>query len=121
VPAEEVNVEPEVFYRLTSNWLELAVRFVVPTHDIRRIKSSISRDIAKAFHEHDIEVASTTYAIVEVPPLQLAPTTAAQPYPDEPAPRPEEADSDVSRRSQGANGRADKRPTPSRGRRTPRT
>ena len=43
VPAEEVSLEPEVFYRLTSNWLELAVRFVVPTHDIRRVKSDVTR------------------------------------------------------------------------------
>ena len=110
VPAEEVHVEPEVFYRLTSNWLELAVRFVVPTHDIRRIKSNISRDIAKAFHEHGIEVASATYAIVEVPPLRLE-----EPYPTR------KTRSDASRRPQAANGRAAKRPTPSRGRRTPRT
>jgi len=125
VTAEEVNVEPEVFYRLTSNWLELAVRFVVPTHDIRRIKSNISREIAQAFHANDIEVASTTYAIVDVPPLRVAatadPSTTEQPYPDEPAPRSEEAGSDASRRTQGASGPADKRPTPSRGRRTPRT
>ena len=76
VPAEEVSLEPEVFVRLTSSWLELALRFVVPTHDIRRVKSAISKDIAKAFAEHDIEVASGTYAIVEVPPLRIA-----EPYP----------------------------------------
>ena len=78
VPAEEVSLEPEVFMRLTSNWVELALRFVVPTHDIRRVKSEISRDIAKAFSTHGIDVASGTYAIVEVPPLRLA-----DPYPAE--------------------------------------
>src|SRR4051812_9044788 len=109
VTAEEVNVEPEVFYRLTSNWLELAVRFVVPTHDIRRIKSNISRDIAAAFSAHGIEVASGTYAIVEVPPLRLAPepaaaATAEQPYPDEPAALSEGAGSDASSPRQAANG-----------------
>jgi small-conductance mechanosensitive channel len=94
VPAEEVSVEPEVFYKLTSNWLELAVRFVVPTHDIRRIKSNISRDIAKALAEHDIDVASTTYAIVEVPPLTLHNPTGqsqtAQADPPAPAAYPAE-------------------------------
>jgi len=121
VPADEVAVEPEVFYRLTSSWLELAVRFVVPTHDIRRIKSNISRDIAEAFHAHGIEMASATYAIVEVPPLRLAPTTDAEPYPADAAPAAGAADSDASRRPPGASGRAAKRPTPSRGRRSPRT
>jgi small-conductance mechanosensitive channel len=83
VPAEEVSVEPEVFYKLTSNWLEMAVRFVVPTHDIRRVKSNISRDLAKAFAEHGIEVASGTYAIVEVPPLTVKSeqAEAGEPYP----------------------------------------
>ena len=76
VPADEVSLEAEVFYKLTSNWVELAVRFVVPTHDIRRVKSEISRDVARAFAEHGIAIASGTYAIVEVPPLTLT-----EPYP----------------------------------------
>ena len=76
VPAEEVSLEPEVFFTLTSSWVELAVRFVVPTHDIRRVKSDISRDVATTFAKHGIELASNTYAIVEVPPL-----TVADPYP----------------------------------------
>jgi small-conductance mechanosensitive channel len=106
VPADEVSVEPEVFYKLTSNWLELAVRFVVPTHDIRRIKSNISRDLAKAFDANGIDVASTTYAIVEVPPLSVAPVKGAEPYP-EAAPG-----SDGSRPQPAANARAATPPTP---------
>jgi small-conductance mechanosensitive channel len=107
VPAEEVGVEPEVFYTLTSNWLELAVRFVVPTHDIRRIKSNISRDLAKAFHDNGIEVASSTYAIVEVPPLTVAPSgdvTPSEPYPADDAgadgsrPRPAATGPEAKRR-----------------------
>ena len=71
VPAAEVSLEPEVFYTMTSNWLELAVRFVVPTHDIRRVKSDIAKSVADAFAEHGVEVASATYAIVDVPPLTV--------------------------------------------------
>ena len=100
VPADEVSVEPEVFFTLTSSWVELAVRFVVPTHDIRRVKSNISRDVAAAFAAHGIELASNTYAIVEVPPLKVA-----DPYPDEAradgaasAPRADAAGSDDARR-----------------------
>ena len=84
VPAEEVSLEPEVFYKMTSNWFELAVRFVVPTHDIRRIKSNISRDVARSFAEHGIEVASGTYALVEVPPITLRAPDGAAAYPSEP-------------------------------------
>jgi small-conductance mechanosensitive channel len=84
VPADEVNLEPEVFYKLTSNWMELAVRFVVPTHDIRRIKSNVSREIASTFAENGLEIASGTYALVEVPPLTLRAPAPSAPYPSEP-------------------------------------
>jgi small-conductance mechanosensitive channel len=84
VPADEVSVEPEVFYKLTSNWMELAVRFVVPTHDIRRIKSNVSREIASTFAENGLEIASGTYALVEVPPLTLRAPAPSAPYPSEP-------------------------------------
>ena len=103
VPAEEVSLTPEVFYTLTSSWIELAVRFVVPTHDIRRVKSEISREVAEKFAAQGVVMASNTYAIVEVPPLTVVP---AEPY-------PEGADgSDGSRPSPAANGRAATRPTP---------
>jgi small-conductance mechanosensitive channel len=83
VPSDDVNLEPEVYYKLTDNWLELAVRFVVPTHDIRRVKSDIARDVLAAFEERGITVASGTYAIVQVPPLRFAADEAPPaPYPD---------------------------------------
>src|SRR5207302_2852155 len=100
VPAEEVSLEPEVFCTLTNSWVELAVRFVVATHDIRRVRSNISRDVAAAFREHGIGLASNTYAIVEVPPLRVE-----EPYPDEArsrdaaaAPRAGGSGSDAARR-----------------------
>lgn len=65
------DLEPEVFYKLTDNWVELALRFVVPTHGIRQVKSDISREILDGFEAHGIEIASGTYAIVEVPPLRI--------------------------------------------------
>ena len=58
------DLEPEVFYTLNSSWLELAVRFIVPIHGIRRIKSEISREILERFHEVGIEFAPTaTYTV----------------------------------------------------------
>lgn len=107
VPADEVSLQPEVFYTLTSSWIELAVRFVVRTHDIRRVKSDISREVAEAFAEHGVVMASNTYAIVEVPPLEMTPATAAQPYPDDGA-----TGSDGSRPSPTENGRAARPPRP---------
>jgi small-conductance mechanosensitive channel len=109
VPADEVSLEPEVFYRMTSNWLELSVRFVVPTHDIRRVKSDIAKDVADAFAEHGLEVASGTYAIVEVPPVTIRPTPA---HDAEPFPRDAATDSDGQHRTPAGNGQAAKHPKP---------
>jgi len=74
------DLKPEVYYKITSNWVELAVRFIVPTHGIRRIKSEISREVLQQFRAAGIDVASTTFGVVEVPPLHLAGSAV---YPDE--------------------------------------
>ena len=69
-----VNVkdfEPEVYYRITDNWLELTVRFIVGEHKIRGVKNNISREMLKHFDENGIGIASATYDIVGLPPLQI--------------------------------------------------
>ena len=108
VPADEVSLEPEAFYKITSNWIELAIRFVVPTHEIRRVKSDIAEGIADAFAEHGIEIASGTYALVEVPPVTVRPAPApdAEPYPPNAA-----THSDDRRRTPTANEPGARRPT----------
>jgi len=60
-----------VYYRLTDNWLELTVRFVVKDHDIREIKDAMVRDILMAFDESGIGIASGTYDIVGLPPIRI--------------------------------------------------
>ena len=69
-----VNVqdfEPKVFYRITDNWLELTVRFIVGEHKIRDVKDSISRDMLQGFDANGIGIASATYDIVGFPPLRV--------------------------------------------------
>ena len=69
-----VNVkdfEPEVYYRITDNWLELTVRFIVGEHQIRGVKNNISREMLKHFDENGIGIASATYDIVGLPPIRL--------------------------------------------------
>jgi hypothetical protein len=61
------------------------VRIVVPTHDIRKVKSDIAREVLAAFQAQGISVASGTYAIVQVPPLRVALDGDATAYPSEPA------------------------------------
>ena len=62
---------PKFYYRITDNWLELAVRFVVKEHGIRDMKDAMSRDILKGFDEAGIGIASATYDIVGLPPIRV--------------------------------------------------
>jgi small-conductance mechanosensitive channel len=66
------NPGPRVYYRLTDNWLEMSVRFVVPDHGVRAIKDAMSRDILRDLNAAGIGIASGTYQIVGVPKLQVA-------------------------------------------------
>jgi len=67
----KADLESRVYYRLTDNWLELTVRFVVKEHGIRDIKDAMSRDILAAFKGEDIGIASATYDIVGFPPIRI--------------------------------------------------
>jgi small-conductance mechanosensitive channel len=67
------QIDPQIFWRLTDNWLEITVRFLAPDHGIRGIKDKMSREILAALKEANIGIASGTYAIVEVPPIRLEP------------------------------------------------
>ena len=66
-----LDLEPRVFWRLTDNWLELALRFLSPDHGTRGIKDRMSRDILAALDAAGIGIASATYEITAVPPLAI--------------------------------------------------
>jgi small-conductance mechanosensitive channel len=61
---------PRVYYRLTDNWLELTLRFVVRDHGIRSMKDSMSRHILDELDAAGIGIASATFEIVGLPPLR---------------------------------------------------
>ncbi|MFO0893253.1 MAG: hypothetical protein U0790_29455, partial [Isosphaeraceae bacterium] len=65
------DLTPRVYYRLTDNWLELTVRFVVRDHGIRDVKDAMSRDIIEALDTAGIGVASATFEIVGVPAIRI--------------------------------------------------
>ncbi len=65
------DLRPAVFFRLTDNWLEMTVRFIVEDHGIREIKNRMSRDILEAFDQAGIGIASGTYEVVGMPPLKV--------------------------------------------------
>jgi len=70
------DIDPQTFWRITDNWLEITVRFLAPDHGIRRMKDQMSRDILAGLDEAKIGIASGTYAIVEVPPIRIEPVKA---------------------------------------------
>lgn len=68
---EAADLEPRVFVRLTDNWLELSVRFLVLTHGIRDVKDRIARRVLEDFERAGIQIASQTVEITRVPELSV--------------------------------------------------
>lgn len=68
---ERGEVSPQVYLRLTDNWIEATVRFVAPDHGIRDLKDRITRDVLDAFDRDGISVASATIDVAGVPPLRV--------------------------------------------------
>jgi small-conductance mechanosensitive channel len=69
---DRLGTQPRVYYRLTDNWLELTVRFVVRDRGIREVKDAISRDLLKELAAAGIGLASATFEVVGLPPLRVA-------------------------------------------------
>jgi small-conductance mechanosensitive channel len=67
----EPHPGPKVYWRITDNWLEMTVRFVVRDHGVREVKDAMSRDILADLKAAGIGVASGTYAVVQVPPVEV--------------------------------------------------
>lgn len=65
------ELEPQMFWRLTDNWVEMTVRFIVPDSGIRAIKSDMSRDILDGLDQAGISIASGTYEVVGMPPIKV--------------------------------------------------
>ena len=68
---ERLGTQPRTYYRLTDNWLELTVRFVVRDRGIRDVKDAISRDVLQELEAAGIGLASATFEIVGLPPLRI--------------------------------------------------
>ena len=74
-----LGTQPRVYYRLTDNWLELTVRFVVRDRGIREVKDAVSRDVLTGLEAAGIGLASATFEIVGLPPLRVTGETVARP------------------------------------------
>jgi small-conductance mechanosensitive channel len=69
--AERAELAPRVFLRMTDNWIELSLRFLVPVHGVRAIKDAMTREILPAFEQAKIQIASTTFEIVGLPTVKV--------------------------------------------------
>lgn len=68
---ESAELKPRSYMSITDNWVEFAVRFIVPVRNIRSVKDAISRDIMDALDAAGIGIASGTYEIVGLPPVRV--------------------------------------------------
>ena len=68
---EPIELQPRVYWRITDNWMELSVRFIVGTHQIRGAKDAMTRYIIGELDSAGIGIASATYDIVGLPPLRV--------------------------------------------------
>lgn len=66
-----LDFAPKVYCRLTSNWVELTVRFVYRDHGMRAVKDLIARDILGGFEAAGIAVATAAYTVAGLPPIEL--------------------------------------------------
>jgi len=64
---ETESGEARTFWRLTDNWLEVTVRFLVPEHGIRDVKDRISRAVLTEFEAAGIGIASTSMEVTLMP------------------------------------------------------
>ncbi len=57
----DASLNPAVYWRITDNWLELSLRFLVAHRGVREVKDRISRDILTELDAAGIGIASATY------------------------------------------------------------
>lgn len=73
------DLKPRTYWRLTDNWVEITVRFLSKSHDVRALKDRMSRYIIDELDKAGIGIASGTYEIVGMPPLRIEMPVSADP------------------------------------------
>jgi small-conductance mechanosensitive channel len=69
---DAADIKLRVYLRITDNWVELSVRFLRGTRDIRGLKDCVSRQILSGLEGAGIGIASSTYDVVGLPPIRVA-------------------------------------------------
>jgi small-conductance mechanosensitive channel len=83
-PLQPADLEPQTYLRITDNWVELSVRFLVRAWGVRATKDAITRDILVRFRAEGISIASATFELVKAPELAIRPVDGRAPRPDAP-------------------------------------
>ena len=67
----DAELAPAVYWRITDNWLELSLRFLVHARGVRGVKDKMNRDILAGLDAGGIGIASATYDVVGLPDLRV--------------------------------------------------
>jgi small-conductance mechanosensitive channel len=70
-PLQPADLEPQSYLRLTDDWVELSVRFLVRAWGIRAAKDEITRSVLRRYREEGISIASATFEVVKLPELRI--------------------------------------------------
>jgi small-conductance mechanosensitive channel len=70
-PVREASVTPRLYTMMTDNWIEMTLRYVVEANERRKVAGQLHRELLQHFEqEPEISVASATFEVVGLPPLQ---------------------------------------------------
>ena len=70
-PLQPLSVAPSTYVVMTDNWVELTLRYIVQARKRREIKDQLHRELLMHFQAEDrIKVASATFELVAMPPLE---------------------------------------------------
>jgi small-conductance mechanosensitive channel len=71
---EDTTVAPTLYTRMTDNWVEMTLRYVVEARSRRSVTAQLHRDLLTHFEEApDVSVASATFEIIGLPTVKHAP------------------------------------------------
>lgn len=69
---DPADVEETVYTKITDNWIDLHLRYVVDPRKRRLVRHAMSEKILEEFmREKDIKIASATFEIVGFPPVKM--------------------------------------------------
>jgi small-conductance mechanosensitive channel len=66
-----IHTDPQVYYRLTDNWIEMSLRFISPEPGVRDLKDKMFRDILDGFERENVSIASTSSEVSITSPVRV--------------------------------------------------